>query len=226
MFRLSSIKDDDAKIAFYTGFSSYSYFKPFFVFLEPAASNLIYSKKQEESCSQTGEKSKHCWPRCLPPTEELFLTLVNLCLRLMEQDLAYRFNISQSTVSRITCTWINFLYLKLKEIPLWPAREIVRVNMPKHFKERYPTTRVIIDATEIYIEQPHLPELRQMTFLNYKNDNTFKALIGISPDGTITFVSSLFPGSISDKALTRQSGILDMLKSGDSAMADRGFDIE
>ena len=144
----------------------------------------------------------------------------------MEQDLAYHFNISQSTVSRITCTWINFLYLKLKEIPLWPAREIVRVNMTKYFKERYPTTRVIIDATEIYIEQPHLPELQQMTFSNYKNDNTFKALIGISPDGTTTFVSSLFPGSISDKALTRQSGILDLLESGDLVMADRGFDIE
>ena len=85
---------------------------------------------------------------------------------------------------------------------------------------------MIIDATEIYIEQPHLSELQQMTLSNYKNDNTFKALIGISPDGTITFVSSLFPGSISDKALTRQSGILDLLESGDLVMADRGFDIE
>ena len=65
-----------------------------------------------------------------------------------------------------------------------------------------------------------------MTFSNYKNDNTFKALIGISPDGTITFVSSLFLGSVSDKALTRQSGIFDLLESGDSVMADRGFDIE
>ena len=156
----------------------------------------------------------------------MFLTLLRLRLGLLEQDLAYRFNISQYTVSKITCTWINFLYLKLKEIPLWPPRELVRANMPKQFKEQYPTTRVIIDATEIYTEQPHLPELHQMTFSNYKNDNTFKALIGISPDGAITFVSSLFPGSISDKALTTQSGILDLLQSGDSVMADRGFDIE
>ena len=41
-----------------------------------------------------------------------------------------------------------------------------------------------------------------MTFSNYKNDNTFKALIGISPDGVITFISSLFPGSTSNKCLT------------------------
>ena len=64
-----------------------------------------------------------------------------------------------------------------------------------------------------------------MTFSNYKNSNTFKALVGISSYGVITFVS-LYPGSISDKELTRQSGILDLLNCGDSVMADRGFDIE
>ena len=42
----------------------------------------------------------------------------------------------------------------------------------------------------------------------------------------ITFISSLFPGSISDKCLTRQSGVLELLEEGDSVMADRGFDIE
>jgi len=90
----------------------------------------------------------------------------------------------------------------------------------------YPTTRVIIDATEVYIEKPSLPDLQQMTFSNYKNNNTFKGLIGISRSGAITFVSSLFSGSISDKELTRQSGILALLEKGDSIMADRGFDIE
>ena len=48
----------------------------------------------------------------------------------------------------------------------------------------------------------------------------------ISPDGVITFVSSLYPGSISDKELTRQSGIMDLHEPGDSVMADRGFDTE
>jgi hypothetical protein len=166
---------------------------------------------------------KRSRPRVLPPIEELFMTLVRLRLGLFEQDLAYRFNVSQSTVSRITCTWINLLYLKLKEIQLWPPREIIRANMPS---TQYPTTRVIIDATEIYIEQPHLPELQQMTFSNYKNDNTFKAIVGISPDGVIIYVFSLFPGSISDKALTRECGILELLEPGDSVMADRGFDTE
>lgn len=51
-------------------------------------------------------------------------------------------------------------------------------------------------------------------------------LIDISPSGAVIFVSDLYPGSIFDKQLTRQRGILDLLKSGDLVMADRGFDIE
>ena len=42
----------------------------------------------------------------------------------------------------------------------------------------------------------------------------------------VTFVSILFPGSISDKELTRKSGLLQCLEEGDSVMADHGFDIQ
>ena len=75
---------------------------------------------------------------------------------------------------------------------MWPPRELVQMIISSEFQE-YPSTRVTIDATEIFIGQPKLPELQKMTFFNY---NTFKALVGISPDGTVTFVSSLYPGCI------------------------------
>ena len=152
--------------------------------------------------------------------------MIRLRLGLFEKDLGYRFDVSQSTVSRILTTWINFIYLQFQSIPLWPSRAAINADMPDCFKRMYPSTRVILDATEIRVEKPSLPKLQQATFSNYKNTNTYKALVGISPSGVITFVSKLYAGSISDKELTRSSGILEMLESGDSVMADRGFNIQ
>ena len=157
--------------------------------------------------------------------DEFFLTLVRLRLGLLEQDITYCFGVSQSTVSRIFTTWINFMYLQFNQISLWPPREFVQANMPKAFKLQCPTTRVIIDATELFVQQPSLPELQQLTFSSYKNHNTYKGLIGISPSGAVMFVSKLYPGGILDKELTRRSDLLDLLERGDSVMADRGFDI-
>ena len=59
----------------------------------------------------------------------------------------------------------------------------------------------------------------------FKNHNTYKSLIGISPSGGICFVSDLFGGNISDKQFIIQCGILEYLDEGDSIMADRGFNI-
>ena len=218
-FRLANISHDEKIITFYTGFPSFETLKACFEYLGPAVNHLSYKERNETDVSRSGR------PHILLPMEEFFLVLVRLRLGLMEQDIAYRFNISQSTVSRIIITWINFMYLQFEELPLWPKKEVVTSYMPQTFKEQYPSTRVIINATEIFIEQPRLPEIQKMTFSSYKNHNTYKALIRISPSGAITFVSKLFSGSISDKELTRQSGLLDLLDAWDSVMADKGFDI-
>jgi hypothetical protein len=86
---------------------------------------------------------------------------------------------------------------------LWPPKGLISANLPVVFREKYPSTRVIIDATEIFADQPCVLELQQ-----FKNHNTFKGLIGISLSGVvILFPIYSYPGCISDKELTHKSGI-------------------
>ena len=214
--RIEQIQDDQKCLHFYTGFSSFQMLMVCFNFLGPAVSKLSYGDHQKHT------KGK---PHKLTPLNEFFLMLVRLRLGLYVQDLAYRFHVSQATVSRICSTWINFCYCKFKELSIWPSRTIVDSNMPLCFQDLYPSTRCIIDATEIFIQKPENPSAQQLTFSSYKNHNTLKALIGISPSGAVSFISDLFGGNISDKELTARCGLLDYLEEGDAVMADRGFNI-
>lgn len=164
--------------------------------------------------------------RQLSVENEFFMTLCRLKVRLLENDLAARFGVTQGVVSLVINTWIKFLFYRFKELEIFPPRDIVKLHMPDCFAKKYPTTTLIIDATEIYIEKPSNPEAQQLTFSSYKNTNTLKALIGIVPKGGISFVSTLYGGSISDKELTAKSGLMDKVQRGDVLMADRGFNIQ
>ena len=178
----------------------------------------------------TGElkDSIHSRQKKLDPFNCLFLTLMKLRLNLTEEDLAFRFAISLSTVSRYFITWICFMYHHFKEIDWCPTSKQVAGTMPNAFKEKYPTTYMIIDARELFIQTPSDLMLQSSTWSNYKQHNTTKFLIGITPNGAITFVSPAFVGSISDPELTRFSGLLPKLQSKKniSVVADRVFTIQ
>jgi len=99
------------------GFASFFQFLACFNFLGPTVTNLTYTYRNSDLPPSTGR------PHSPTPVNEFFLTMCRLRLALREQDLANRFLISQSSVSRIVNTWINLIYYKFKEIPIWPSRE-------------------------------------------------------------------------------------------------------
>lgn len=217
-FRLEQISTNDSLIQFYTGFVSHQVLMHFFDFLGPAVNRLNYWGEKQRSTTKKNKKA-------LDPLNQFFLTLVKLRLNLRVIDLAIRFGISKSLVSKYFITWVCFLYSHLKEINWTPLVEQVAATLPTAFRDKYPTTFSILDASELFVQTPSDLFLQSSSWSNYKHHNTAKFLIGCTPNGAVSFVSELYVGSISDVELTKVSGYVDTLKSGVSIMADRGFTI-
>ena len=63
-------------------------------------------------------------------------------------------------------------------------------------------------------------------YSSYKSHTTYKGNVVISPSGEIIHIISLFEGSISNKELVTQSGLLPLLQPRNQIMADKGFVIQ
>ena len=201
-FGFDSIKDTNAKIFFFTGLQS----------LQMVMWLLDIVKR-----STLVLKGGLSWEN------HLLLVLMKVRLGLTNRDLAYRFGLPFSTVSKILRDWIPMLSSIVKPLIMWPSKDAVRANMPKCFKPKFRNCRCIIDCTEIFIERTHNLKARAETWSNYKHQNTMKYLIGITPAGAISFLSSGWGGRASDKVITLDSGFLGKLEHGDEILADRGF---
>ena len=64
------------------------------------------------------------------------------------------------------------------------------------------------------MERPSDLLARAQVWSNYKHHSTMKFLIGITPQGTISFVSRCAGGRMSDKEITEKSRIMHHLLPG------------
>ncbi|XP_047197435.1 uncharacterized protein LOC118115220 [Hippoglossus stenolepis] len=174
--------------------------------------------------STTADPPLQLSPRLLL-IDELFLFLMYLSLGLKEEDLADRFNIHPTAVGEIIETWAHFLYALLGAVGIWMSPENIRATMPGVFGQ-FSDTQVLVDSVEMRCEMPSSFLSQRETFSLYKSHTTLKGMIGVSPHGAVTFVSSLFSGSVSDTELFRQSGIFPLLDKDMAVMVDTGFRID
>ena len=201
----SSSKVPDV-IKFYTGLPSCAHLMAVF--------NFVSSSLVENSCS------------ALPLFQQFLIALMKLRLNVCDQDIAYRFGISQSVVSKNFRKWVNIMYIYLKLFIMWPGREEVLKTMPEGFRREFNRCICIIDCFEVFCERPSDLMARAQTYSNYKHHNTVKFLIATTPQGVISFVSRGWGGRASDRHLTENCGLLSHLQPGDQVLADRGFTVE
>ena len=201
-----SFEGNDEKVRYYTGLKSYLTLMAIFNFLQPAIDSFRMAS--------------------LSSFQRFVVVLMRLRLNLQVQDLAYRFRVLKSTLSRIFLVTLHILYVKLKPLIMWPNRDQLQKTMPLDFRRSFGMKcAVIVDCFEIFCERPSSVLARSQTWSNYKQRNTVKYMIGITPQGSISFISRGWGGRASDKYLTEHSGFLKKLLPGDLVLADRGFNI-
>ena len=210
-FSVHKFENDPKAIHYYTGLENYHKFTYVLSTLLPTAYHLTYR-----------------WRRCcdLSVEDQFFLTCIKLRQHKPNFELSRLFGISEFSVGNIFVTWVNFLDKQWHELNIWPSKELVQYYMPYDFDRKFPSTRVILDGMECPIKKPACPVSQQTTFSAYKNRNTLKVVVGSSPGGMISHIPDAYGGSSSDRQLVERSDLAQKCHSGDSIMADKGFNVQ
>nr|XP_033809036.1 uncharacterized protein LOC117364183 isoform X2 [Geotrypetes seraphini] len=224
LFFLERFSNDSSLINFYTGFRDYATLKDLFLSLKPTTLNMKKWKQCQEDGYNRVKANEDPGEESLALIDQFFLFLCKVRQGFLEQDLAVRFNVSQCTVTRVIITWANYLHFMLAPSLQWPSREDIDKDMPACFQATYPHTRLILDCIEVKVQTESQNVLGSRTLI-YSSYITFKGLIGMSPLGSVIFVSPLFNSYISDKAIINLSGILNLLEPNDVVIADKSFPI-
>ena len=147
-------------------------------------------------------------------------------LNLSVQDLRYRLVIHASTVSIVFKSCVQTMYSNMDFLVYWPEREQLKLTLPMSFRQNFSSCAVIIDCLEVFIDRTSDLLARAQTWSSYKHHNTAKSLIGITPQGAVSFISKGWLGRTSDKFISEYCAFLKNLLPGDLVLADRGFDIQ
>lgn len=206
----SSLRNDAEKVKFYTGLPNFFVLETVMWLLAPHMDAMKNAK--------------------LSKFQQLLLTLMRLRLDLRNQDLAYRFGVKVGTVTRTVHQMVGIMSSTLVPTAVfWPSRAELRKNLPAALRATHPDCAVIVDCFTVHLEEPASSGGQQQVAPSSRgagtNSNVLKYLIGVAPQGVVTFVSRGVPGGVSDRSLTESCGLLCKLLPGDVVLASRDLGI-
>ncbi|KAM3923538.1 uncharacterized protein RB166_012553 isoform 1-T2 [Leptodactylus fuscus] len=194
-FCMNSIKNDNKWVRFYTGFYSYEHLTDFLGFLT-ADQKLCTGKIQRKT--EVGPQS------ALSLEDQLLLVLTRLRLGLLLQDLAFRFRVSESTVSRYWLNWTELLHARLTQIPIRYSARYLDLFQPKRTVQYQGLTCTIMDCTDLFFEVQAKDRAKPSSTHPSRNHYLRRGYAIASPNGFITFSTSL-PFGIAIKVMDGKS---------------------
>ncbi|XP_077583692.1 uncharacterized protein LOC144203948 [Stigmatopora nigra] len=199
----NSLRNDAEKVKFYTGLPNFFVLETVMLLLAPHMDAIRNAK--------------------LSKFQQLLLTLMRLRLDLRNQDLAYRFGVKVSTVVRTVHHVVNIMSSTLVPTAVfWPSRAELRKNLPAALRSSCPDCAVIVDCFTVLCEGLAFSGKERETVPTH---NVLNYLIGLAPQGVVTFVSRGVLGDFSPRHLAEGSGFLSKLLPGDVVLASRDLDI-
>ncbi|XP_030753579.1 uncharacterized protein LOC115880504 [Sitophilus oryzae] len=202
-FMFDHIKDNEKLVLLYTGLPNSNIFMSLFNLVKDVDINYYYNWKVEK----------------VKRIDQLLLCLMKLRHNFPHADLAHRFGISHSAVSNIVITWIHLLHTILFKQILQNIPN--RASLPTCFSTFSNCDK--LDCTETSAITCTSCMKRQKITCSSCKHIIWKALIGVAPNGVVTFISDLYVGSTSDDDIVGDCKIPEMLESGDLMLADEGF---
>ncbi|KAM9802482.1 uncharacterized protein ACBT44_014762 isoform 1-T1 [Syngnathus typhle] len=200
----NSLRNDAEKVKFYTGLPNFFVLETVMLLLAPHMDAIRNAK--------------------LSKFQQLLLTLMRLRLDLRNRDLAYRFGVKVGSVVRTVHHVVNIMSSTLVPTAVfWPSRSELRKNLPVALRSSCPDCAVIVDCFTVPCEGPVARGNEQGAAV--AGGDVLNYLIGVAPQGVVTFVSKGVLGNFSPRTLAESSGFLCKLLPGDVVLASRDLDI-
>lgn len=162
--------------------------------------------QDEESCSQLSKRK-------LARIDEFLLNLVRLRLGAPEEDRAYQFDISQSYVSKTRSAWCLFPATQFSCLITWPTHIHI---LSEHsscnglYWAFYGKT-VQFEVSKSYVFRIQVSRYSEIP-------------LGVDlSTGAFVYMSPGQSGNASDRYRVENTGILDVIRPGQTVLADRGI---
>ena len=196
----------------YTGYTPEE-FQMLFHFLIPEANSSPYRGRGHNLSVRT----------------QLLMTLCKLKNNFTFIDLRHRFHVSKVVVKNIFCCWINHMAEKFDDVYVWPHRETLKAQLPRHFQQDFPSTLALFKCVKIKVSQISCDNLLG----NDSTRNVRHGIIAVDPRGCVIGCSGLVGEVYTSSELFRKSGLknqlIRLLDSGrlqqDDGILSENFDI-